>query len=96
MKLRHIIAGVLVLMMMTGCVTTSTRTHPTLEEELLEVNTVVIAPPRVEIEFKKLVGENNRLEYQEERHTRPADDHRPRGVTAPRLSKSSSSTSKTQ
>lgn len=53
-------------MMLTGCVTTSTRTHPTLEEELLGVNTVVIAPPRVEIEFKKLMGENNRLEFQEE------------------------------
>lgn len=66
MNLRHLIAGAAVLVMLTGCVTTSTRTHPTLEEELLKVNTVVIAPPRVEIEFKKLVGENNRLEYQED------------------------------
>lgn len=54
------------LMLLSGCVTTTARTHPTLEDELLDINTVVIAPPRVEIEFRKLTSENERLEYQEE------------------------------
>lgn len=55
------------LLIVTGCATTTTtRTHPTLEEQLSHVNSVVIAPPRVEIEYVTLTGENERLTDQEE------------------------------
>jgi hypothetical protein len=50
----------------TGCATTTTRTHPALEEELQHINSVVIAPPRVEIEYVTLTGENERLTDREE------------------------------
>lgn len=61
------IAAVLGFMLVVGgCATTTTRTHPTLDEQLEHVNSVVIAPPRVEIEYVTLTGENERLTEQEE------------------------------
>lgn len=55
------------LLIVAGCATTTTtRTHPTLEEQLHHVNSVVIAPPRVEIEYVTLTGENERLTDQED------------------------------
>ena len=55
------------MLVVAGCATTTTtRTHPTLEEQLHHVNSVVIAPPRVEIEYVTLTGENERLTDQEE------------------------------
>jgi len=55
-----------ILLVAAGCATTTTRTHPTLEEQLHHVNSVVIAPPRVEIEYVTLTGENERLTDTEE------------------------------
>lgn len=48
-----------------GCATTTTRTHPTLAEQLNRVDTVVIVPPRIEIQYVTLTGENERLTEQE-------------------------------
>ena len=50
----------------TGCGTTMDRQHPTLSEELKKVDTVVIAPPRVEIELRTLTGENERITEMED------------------------------
>lgn len=53
--------------LLAGCAsTTTTRTHPSLNEQLNRVNTVVIIPPRVEIEYVTLTGENERLIEREE------------------------------
>jgi hypothetical protein len=48
-------------LLLGGCATTTTRTHPTLEDQLHRVNTVVIVPPKVEIQYLTLTGENERL-----------------------------------
>jgi hypothetical protein len=67
MKTLRMVAVLSILLVVAGCATTTTtRTHPTLEEQLHHVNSVVIAPPRVEIEYVTLTGENERLTDQEE------------------------------
>lgn len=53
------------LILAAGCATTTTRTHPELDEQLNHIDTVVIAPPRVEITYLTLTGENERLLEQE-------------------------------
>jgi hypothetical protein len=65
MKSLRMVAVLSILLVVAGCATTTTRTHPTLEEQLHHVNSVVIAPPRVEIEYVTLTGENERLTEQE-------------------------------
>ena len=67
MNARRIAALLSSLLLAAGCATTTTtRTHPTLEEQLHHINSVVIAPPRVEIEYVTLTGENERKTEQEE------------------------------
>ncbi len=46
------------LVLLSACTTTSTRTHPTLAQELMLVDSVVIIPPDVEITLITLTGEN--------------------------------------
>jgi hypothetical protein len=55
------------MLVVSGCATTKTtaRSHPTLETELHHVNTVVILPPRVEIVYVTLTGENERMTEKE-------------------------------
>ena len=59
----RILLLVLGVLAVAGCATSTTtaRSHPTLESELRRVNTVVILPPRVEIEYVTLTGENERM-----------------------------------
>lgn len=67
MNARRIAALLSSVLLAAGCATTTTtRTHPTLDEQLHHVNSVVIAPPRVEIEYVTLTGENERKTEQEE------------------------------
>ena len=66
MKALRMAVGLSILLVIAGCVTTTTRTHPTLEEQLHHVNSVVIIPPRVEIEYRTLTGENERLTEKED------------------------------
>lgn len=49
------------LLLASACAITTTRTHPELNEQLQHIDTVVIAPPRVEITQLTLTGENERL-----------------------------------
>ena len=52
----------------TGCATTSTRLHPTLEQELKQIEKVVIAPPDVRIVKVTLTGEDERIPDKEENY----------------------------
>ena len=61
MRTVKISAVLAVLFLIAGCATTTTRTHPTLEEQLQHINSVVIVPPKVEIEYVTLTGENERM-----------------------------------
>jgi hypothetical protein len=64
MRLTTIVVSV--ALFVGGCATTTTRTHPTLEEELHRVNSVVIVPPRIEIQYVTLTGEDERMIEEEQ------------------------------
>jgi len=67
MKSLHIAAIITLLVFVSSCTTTtSTRRHPTLTEQLEYIDSVVVIPPRVEIEYVTLTGENERLTEQED------------------------------
>jgi len=67
MKYLQIAASMAIMFFFTGCATTyTTRLHPTLEEQLKHIDSVVVTPPRVEIEYVTLTGENERLPEQED------------------------------
>lgn len=67
MKSLHIAAIITLLVFIASCTTTtSTRRHPTLTEQLEYIDSVVVIPPRVEIEYVTLTGENERLTEQED------------------------------
>jgi hypothetical protein len=51
----------LAMIVMTGCATTTVREHPELETHLRRVNSIVIAPPAVNIQQINFTGENERL-----------------------------------
>ena len=65
MKVFRITALLMLGLLVASCATTTTRTHPTLSDQLHHVNSVVIVPPRVEIEYVTLTGENERMPDQE-------------------------------
>jgi hypothetical protein len=66
MRIERGFALIAAALLVGGCETTTTRTHPTLEEQLHHVDTVVVIPPRVEIEYVTLTGENERMTEEED------------------------------
>lgn len=60
------ICTVLISLALVGCANTTSRTHPTLDQELLQVERVVIAPPDVEVTLITFTGENERMTTVEE------------------------------
>lgn len=66
MKTLRFITITALVLLVSACATTTTRTHPELDRELLNVDSVVVAPPRVEIQYITLTGEDERMEELEE------------------------------
>lgn len=61
MRFETAFASLLCVVFLAGCASTTTRTHPTLVSQLERIETVVIAPPRIEIQYLTLTGENERM-----------------------------------
>jgi hypothetical protein len=53
-------------LVVVGCSTTTTRLHPTLDQELKLIDSVVIIPPRIAIELVTFTGENERMSEREQ------------------------------
>ena len=60
-ELRLHLSVVLVLVMLSACTTTSVREHPTLESQLLDVDSVLIVTPAVTVEQINFAADNERL-----------------------------------
>ncbi len=60
-ELRLHLGVVLVLVMLSACTTTSVREHPTLESQLLDVDSVLIVTPAVTVEQINFAADNERL-----------------------------------
>ena len=55
----------LLVILTTACSVTTSRQHPDLDNALTKVETVAILPPRVEVHFVTLTGENERMTEKE-------------------------------
>ncbi|GAB1260836.1 hypothetical protein [Aurantivibrio plasticivorans] len=63
------------LALLVGCSATTMRSHPTLTQELERIDSVVIAPPIIEVQLMTLTGENESIPEKEEEISNYINEH---------------------